>query len=296
MIKIDLKTKNRHNGYYTKLNNLRQAIIGRCTKPNYSNYKYYGAKGVRVSDRWLESFDNFYEDIIQIDGWDAEEFMKGNIVLDKDFFKEKLYSLETCLWLSKDINQNLRDNSEYKAISPSGEVIYFSSISAFSKKYGLSYSTVTKRLNGTTTGYYRGWSIPKQKESFYTTRVQYKSPFTAKSIESGEEHTFSSIKEIADFLGISHSRLSNIRNVLNPSKKEKQTSGYLLKMSGYDYKDYYKVIYTREYSTGDTEAFNNLQEYCGNHQLNLTCVSECIHGKQQTHKGSKFYKEEILIS
>lgn len=296
MIKIDLKVKNRQNKYYTKLNNLRQAIIGRCTKPNYSNYKYYGAKGVRVSDRWLESFDKFYEDIIQIEGWDAEEFMKGNIVLDKDYLKQKTYSLDTCVWLPKDVNQKLRDNSVYKAISPNGETVYFNSITSFSKENGLSYSTVTKRLNGTTTGNYRGWTIPKQKESYYTNRVTYKPPFTAKNIDNGEEYTFDSIKEVATFLGVAHHRLSNIRNVLNPNKKEKQTSGYLLKMAGYSYKEYYKTTYKREYPDGSVEGFDNLQDYCNNHKLNLTCVSECIHGKQKTHKGSKFYKVEILIS
>lgn len=39
------------------------AMIGRCTKANDPGYKYYGGRGIRVSDRWLNSFANFYQDM-----------------------------------------------------------------------------------------------------------------------------------------------------------------------------------------------------------------------------------------
>ncbi len=35
----------------------------RCYNKNAANYKYYGDKGVKVCSRWLESFENFYDDI-----------------------------------------------------------------------------------------------------------------------------------------------------------------------------------------------------------------------------------------
>lgn len=38
-------------------------IIERCRNPNCSNYKNYGGRGISVCDRWLESFENFYEDM-----------------------------------------------------------------------------------------------------------------------------------------------------------------------------------------------------------------------------------------
>lgn len=35
----------------------------RCYNPKAESYEYYGAVGVRVCDRWLNSFENFYADM-----------------------------------------------------------------------------------------------------------------------------------------------------------------------------------------------------------------------------------------
>lgn len=38
------------------------AMIYRCTSPKSLRYKDYGERGIKVCDRWLESFDNFVND------------------------------------------------------------------------------------------------------------------------------------------------------------------------------------------------------------------------------------------
>lgn len=38
-------------------------MLQRCYNKNNMLYKYYGGRGIRVCDRWLESFDNFYADM-----------------------------------------------------------------------------------------------------------------------------------------------------------------------------------------------------------------------------------------
>jgi len=35
----------------------------RCLNPTNPQYKYYGARGITVCDRWLEEFDNFIQDM-----------------------------------------------------------------------------------------------------------------------------------------------------------------------------------------------------------------------------------------
>lgn len=40
-----------------------QSMKVRCYKPNSRDYKNYGGRGVIVCERWLESFDNFYDDL-----------------------------------------------------------------------------------------------------------------------------------------------------------------------------------------------------------------------------------------
>lgn len=38
-------------------------LKSRCSNRNSPIYKYYGGRGITVCKRWLESFENFYEDI-----------------------------------------------------------------------------------------------------------------------------------------------------------------------------------------------------------------------------------------
>ena len=35
----------------------------RCLDPNYHAYSYYGARGITVCERWLNSFENFLADM-----------------------------------------------------------------------------------------------------------------------------------------------------------------------------------------------------------------------------------------
>ena len=35
----------------------------RCLNPNSDDYKSYGARGISICQRWIESFDNFFADM-----------------------------------------------------------------------------------------------------------------------------------------------------------------------------------------------------------------------------------------
>lgn len=39
------------------------AVIARCTNPNIEGYKHYGGRGIQVCERWMNSFENFFEDM-----------------------------------------------------------------------------------------------------------------------------------------------------------------------------------------------------------------------------------------
>lgn len=39
------------------------AMLQRCTKPSHEKYPNYGGRGIRICDRWAESFENFLKDM-----------------------------------------------------------------------------------------------------------------------------------------------------------------------------------------------------------------------------------------
>lgn len=64
------------------------AMKNRCYNPNQHNYASYGGRGIKVCDRWLESFDNFLADM----GERPEGKTLDRREADKD------YTPENCKW------------------------------------------------------------------------------------------------------------------------------------------------------------------------------------------------------
>lgn len=74
-------------------------MIQRCTNPKARKYHLYGGRGITVCDRWLKSFQDFYEDM----GFRPENTSLDRIDNDKGYFKEN------CKWsTSKEQAVNVR--------------------------------------------------------------------------------------------------------------------------------------------------------------------------------------------
>lgn len=52
-----------HNMSDTTEYSIWKGMKKRCSNPKEKCYKDYGGRGIRVCDRWLENFENFYEDM-----------------------------------------------------------------------------------------------------------------------------------------------------------------------------------------------------------------------------------------
>ena len=88
------ETKRKHGhshqdkGQPSKTYNSWRMMIRRCTDENHSSYPRYGGRGISVCDKWLESFENFLEDL----GARPEGTTLDRIDNDLGYFKEN------CKW------------------------------------------------------------------------------------------------------------------------------------------------------------------------------------------------------
>ena len=106
------KYQNRGN---KKMYNVWFSMKDRCNNTKNKNYKNYGERGIKVCDRWLESFDNFYEDM--------GERPSSKHQLDR-IDNNGNYEPSNCRWTLPQSNViNRRKNKDY-AISKTGKDIY----------------------------------------------------------------------------------------------------------------------------------------------------------------------------
>lgn len=151
------KTKGANKPYYSVWHDM----IYRCYDPK--NKRSVAYRNVTVCDSWLV-FENFLNDAKYIDGFNEQLFIEGKIVLDKDtkqrFQENKVYSKETCIWISKQENNKIQDGQqrEFYAQSPSGELFHDYNITDFANKHGLDRRHISGVLHGRCKTH-KGWKF-----------------------------------------------------------------------------------------------------------------------------------------
>lgn len=164
---------------YKKEYVLWRNMLKRCYDTNLAqnkDYMSYGGIGVTVCERW-HCFANCLEDVPLISGYDRTLFQAGKITLDKDLLQQniphsqRVYSLDTCTFLSIADNCNLRDTVQYStkfyATSPTGITEYVIGIAQFAKEHSMDARLIKTRLTGKMTKPYHGWTFSYQKCNDY---------------------------------------------------------------------------------------------------------------------------------
>jgi hypothetical protein len=109
------------------------AMKNRCYNPDAVGYNQYGGIGIKVCERWLESFNNFIEDMglkpSPLHTLDRYPDVNGN------------YEPGNCRWATKKEQGNNRRNTKY--VIYEGEKV---PLAVLAQKMGFNYDLVNRRL------------------------------------------------------------------------------------------------------------------------------------------------------
>ena len=114
----------------------------RCLDKNNASYPKYGGRGIKVCERWMNSFENFLEDM--------KERPKGKSLDRKDVNGD--YTPENCKWST--LEEQQRNRRGFKRYLYKGENLL---ICELVEKYGIPRGLLCNRLKN-------GWSIEDAME------------------------------------------------------------------------------------------------------------------------------------
>jgi len=116
-----------------------KAMITRCVDPRCASFKNYGAKGIKVCERW-NKFENFLEDM-----GDTQKGMTiDRIENDKGYYKKN------CRWATRS-EQNRHRKNGAKFIMYKGEIKI---IKEWAEHFGICRHLLARRLHW-------GWPLEK---------------------------------------------------------------------------------------------------------------------------------------
>lgn len=147
-----IKANTKHGLCGTQFYYAWNSMLGRCQRPKDTNYKKYGARGIKVCAKW-QSFEGFKEDMyssylahLQIHG-------KRKTSLDRiDFDKD--YEKSNCRWATPHVQMNNVSTNqivEYRGTKKT--------ISQWAEITGLKYNTLWARI------FIHSWSIDSAIET-----------------------------------------------------------------------------------------------------------------------------------
>ena len=122
----------------------------RCFNALAEDYRYYGARGITICDRWRTSFQNFYEDM-----GDPPQGMSIERIDNSHG-----YNPENCRWATAQEQANNRRSNTH--ISYRGKT---QTLAAWSREMGMSSMCLIQRLK-------RGWTVERALSTPIDTRKQ----------------------------------------------------------------------------------------------------------------------------
>lgn len=129
-----------HPNYIKAIRQVYHSMKERCNNPNSTIAKWYGARGIKICERWQNSFESFYEDM-------AATYSPG-LTLERINPNED-YSKSNCTWITIQEQQKNKTNSRKLTFNGHTKLLI-----DWAREYNISFNAIHARLK-------RGWSIEK---------------------------------------------------------------------------------------------------------------------------------------
>ena len=139
-VKQIIKRSKTHGKRHTRLYNSWAAMKQRCTNQNAINYPNYGGRGITICEEWLNSFEQFANDM-----GDPPTNKHSIERIDNNLG----YCKENCKWATREERNSNKRNCHL--LSFNGKTM---NIMSWAKETGLPKTTIRRRLS-------LGWSIEK---------------------------------------------------------------------------------------------------------------------------------------
>lgn len=138
----------KHGMFGTRFYTIYHGIKNRCLNNKVREYKHYGARGIKVCDRWL-NFENFRDDMYNSYLEHIKKYGEKNTTINR-INNDGDYEINNCKWAtSKEQANNTRRNH---LLTFNNETL---NISQWAKKLNFNYYILWKRINQ------YNWSIEK---------------------------------------------------------------------------------------------------------------------------------------
>lgn len=208
-----------NNKVFMKFYTMHKSMMQRCYLKTSGSYKNYGAKGVFVNEEWHD-LDRFFDTIEDVDGFDFERVMNGELQLDKDIKVKgnKEYSKHMCKFVTRSENSGNRPSNsrEFVAVDPSYNYSYHTNREKFCRENGFNSFTVWNILQR---GYgtYKKWQF-FYAEDFLESKITKRKKFKATS-PKGEVFIYESHAQFAREHNLSTPNISMVLSGKNKMHK-----------------------------------------------------------------------------
>lgn len=116
-------------------------IKSRCYLPTFSNYRYYGGKGIKMCDKWKRSFKEFFR-------WSLENGYYAKMILVRKN-KDGDFEPNNCEWAEPQKKEKGKKKLHYKTFE--GETHH---VATWARIYGIDPNTLNRRFRS-------GWKFEK---------------------------------------------------------------------------------------------------------------------------------------